>query len=312
MTQDVETELEVQLKELQSKIKKLEELQNDPDLSALAKDEIKMLKQQLGAVEQSLKAIRGEFQNQAEGSGQKFNPNQATLEIRQGAGGEEAKIWAEDLFRMYSRYAESKNWKLDHLDSGYYKIVGKNVYPRLKFESGVHRVQRVPDTESQGRIHTSTASVAVLPIISQTQLEIRDEDLDWQFVKSGGAGGQNVNKVNSAVRLTHIPSGITVNCSRERTQIRNREIALEMLRSQLWEIEEEKRLGSIEAQRTAAVGRAMRAEKIRTYNYPQNRVTDHRINQSWHSLDKILEGDLDDILTTVSDKLSGEADSEDS
>lgn len=296
MSDSPTSQLEYQINQLQEKLATARGIVNDPELGELAREEIAQLETQIQSLQDSIAAMTGNYSHDANDSGAAINPNNATVEIRPGAGGDEAKIWAEDLSRMYTRYCENHKIRMEALDTGYYKLIGRNVYPLFKWESGVHRVQRVPATESQGRIHTSTASVAVLPIISPTQLEIRDDELEWQFVRSGGAGGQNVNKVNTAVRLTHTPTGITIHCSKERTQIRNREIALEMLRSQLWEIEEEKRLGGLEAQRRAAVGRAMRAEKIRTYNYPQNRVTDHRINTSWHNLDMVMEGDLDKIF----------------
>lgn len=301
------SQLETQVTQLQDKLKTAKSMITDPELGELAKEEVEQIENQIKSLQDSIATMSGDYSS-SEDNGLPFNPNTATLEIRPGAGGEEAKIWTDDLFRMYSRYAENNKIKIEALDSGYFKLIGKNVYPTFKYEAGVHRVQRVPETESQGRIHTSTASIAVLPIVKPQQLEIRDEDLDWQFVRAGGAGGQNVNKVNTAVRLTHKPTEITIHCAKERTQIRNREIALEMLRSQLWELEEEKRLGSLEAQRKAAVGRAMRAEKIRTYNYPQNRVTDHRINKSWHNLDTILEGDLDKIFEALQTSLGEDSD----
>ena len=190
---------------------------------------------------------------------------------------------------------------------GKVELGGEVFYPYqiFKYESGVHRVQRVPETESQGRIHTSTASVAVLPEIQQNAVEIRDEDLDWQFMRAGGAGGQSVNKTSSAVRLTHVPSGIVVTSSRERKQAQNRQIALELLRSQLWEIEEEKKMAKLGKARSA-IGRNMRAEKIRTYNYPQNRVTDHRINESWYNLESLVDGDLEKVLLEIREKLESE------
>jgi peptide chain release factor 1 len=197
---------------------------------------------------------------------------------------------------MYMRYAEAKSYKIELLDERVIKISGVGAYKNLLYESGVHRVQRVPTTESSGRIHTSTASVAVLPEIPERDLEIKEEDLDWQFFRSGGAGGQNVNKVNTAVRLTHKPSGIIVTSTQERSQQQNRQIALALLRSQLWEIEQEKRFTEIDSKRKLAVGRAMRSEKIRTYNFPQNRVTDHRINKNWHELDLILDGKMDKVI----------------
>jgi len=200
---------------------------------------------------------------------------------------------------MYTRFLSTKKLKVEPIDSGVIRIKGKGAYGLLKYESGVHRVQRVPTTESQGRVHTSTASVAVLPEVPKTAVEIKPEDLDWQFYRSGGAGGQNVNKVNTAVRLTHKPSGIVVACTQERTQQRNRDIALDLIRAQLWERQEEERMKGIETKRKAAVGRGMRSEKIRTYNYPQNRVTDHRIKKSWIELDLIMEGSLDKIITAL-------------
>ncbi|MBI2008419.1 PCRF domain-containing protein [Candidatus Amesbacteria bacterium] len=217
------------------------------------------------------------------------------LEIRPGVGGGGAKIWAGDLLRMYSRYAESEGWKMELLDEGIMKIKGKDVWEKLQGETGVHRVQRVPETEAQGRIHTSTASVVVLPEIPENQIEIKEDDLVWEFSRGGGHGGQNVNKVATAVRLTHRPTGMVVSCRQERFQEQNRKIALELLRSQLWEIEEEKKRLVTSVQRSA-IGRSMRAEKIRTYNYPQNRVTDHRIGKSWHKLDRMVNGELEDVI----------------
>jgi peptide chain release factor 1 len=268
------------------------------------------LKNKKKAIETSIQAIEDPNSLSSNDNSNPQNFKLVTLEIRAGAGGEEAKIFAEDLMRMYTRFCDNNNYKMEPLESGVVKIKGEKIYNLLRYESGVHRVQRVPETESQGRIHTSTASVAVLPIIPKSKLIVKDEDLDWQFYRSGGAGGQNVNKVNTAVRLTHKPTNIVVTCTKERFQDRNREIALELLRSQLWEIEEEKRLGSLDAQRKAAVGRSMRAEKIRTYNFPQNRVTDHRINKSWHNLQNILEGDIKEVLQTISQVLNAESESE--
>ena len=217
------------------------------------------------------------------------------IEVRQGVGGDEAKIWADDLMRMYSRFAEIRNWKIEVLDDGVIKIKGEGVFDQLKFETGVHRVQRVPATEKAGRIHTSTASVVVLPEVPETAVEIKDGDLEWQFTTGGGPGGQNVNKVATAVRLTHKPTGIVTTARQERSQEQNRKIALSLLRSQLWEINEEKNKAQVTGYRDQ-IGRSMRSEKIRTYNYPQNRVTDHRINKSWHKLDMIMNGALQDLL----------------
>jgi len=220
------------------------------------------------------------------------------MEARQGVGGDEAKIWASDLLRMYTRFAESRKWKVEAIDEGVVKIKGNGVYETLKWETGVHRVQRTPETEKAGRIHTSTASIVILPEVPESQIEIREDDLVWEFTRGGGHGGQNVNKVATAVRLTHRPSGIVVQSRQERFQEQNRKIALELLRGELWEREEEKKRLVTSNQRLA-IGRGMRSEKIRTYNYPQNRVTDHRINKSWYELDKIIDGSLGEVILTL-------------
>ncbi len=228
-----------------------------------------------------------------------MNNDIAILEIRGATGGDEAKFWARDLLRMYTKYAASQGWKTELLDEDVVKIQGPNLYPLLQFETGVHRVQRIPTTERYGRIHTSTATVAVLPEIEDTQIYINPAELEWEFYRSGGKGGQNVNKVSTAVRLRHQPTGIVVSAQTERYQEQNRRIALSLLRSKLWEIEEEKRL-TAKGQARSAIGRGMRAEKIRTYNFPQNRVTDHRIGKSFHNLEDIMEGKLDKVITALS------------
>lgn len=227
------------------------------------------------------------------------------MEIRQGVGGDEAKIWASDLMRMYKRFAENQSWRVEELEDGVIKIKGEGVFDQLKFETGVHRVQRVPTTEKAGRIHTSTASVVVLPEVPETAVDIKDGDLEWQFTTGGGHGGQNVNKVATAVRLTHKPTGIVTTARQERSQEQNRKIALSLLRSQLWEIEQEKKKAQVTGYRDQ-IGRSMRSEKIRTYNYPQNRVTDHRINKSWHKLDVIMEGNLGDVVLLMQSELPGQ------
>lgn len=262
--------------------------------------EAELLVPELGEAALSEIAQLKEYRAKLTGSGEleKEDFRSVILEMRPGVGGEEAKIWADDLLRMYSRYAELNSWTVVQLDSGVIKIKGKGVWDKLKYETGVHRVQRVPETEAQGRIHTSTASVVVLPEVAENLIEIKEDDLLWEFSRGGGHGGQNVNKVATAVRLTHKPSGIVVSCRQERFQEQNRKIALELLRSQLWEIEEEKKRLVTRNQRLA-IGRSMRAEKIRTYNYPQNRVTDHRIGKSWHKLDRIIDGELGDVIGTL-------------
>ncbi len=219
----------------------------------------------------------------------------AYIEIRSAAGGDEAKIWAADLMRMYTRYAIKKNWKASQPSENTLQIIGAGAFDALSNESGVHRVQRVPTTEKRGRVHTSTATVAVLPEIKKGEVKINPDDLEWQFFRSSGAGGQNVNKVSTAVRLTHKPSGIVVTAQTERVQLQNRENALALLRAKLWEKEEEKKVNEIAGYRSS-IGRGMRSEKIRTYNYPQNRVTDHRINKKWHNLEDILDGNMEKIL----------------
>lgn len=284
-------------------------LANDPDFAEIATAEITQLETQLTQLQDAAQQLEQGFDDTSEASTEKIN---CTFEIRPGAGGDEAKIWANDLKRMYVRFLEVHNFKIEHIDELIFKAKGKTTalvppngetpyftaYELFKYESGVHRVQRVPETESQGRIHTSTASVAVLPEVPVNAIEIREEDLEWQFMRASGAGGQSVNKTNSAVRLIHTPTGITTTCRQEKKQEQNRKIALDLLRSQLWEIEEEKREKELGKARSA-IGRAQRAEKIRTYNYPQNRITDHRVKLSWHNLPLILDGALVDLLSDL-------------
>lgn len=222
------------------------------------------------------------------------------IEVRPAAGGNEAKIWATDLIRMYLRFSTKREWKASPVDEGIIVISGANSFEHLKNEAGVHRVQRIPVTEKRGRIHTSTATVAVLPEIKETEIEINPKDLDWQFYRASTQGGQNVQKVSTAVRLIHKPSGIVVTSEQERHQEQNRNIALDLLRAKLWERQEEEKMKTIAGYRSA-IGRGMRAEKIRTYNYPQNRVTDHRIKKSWGNLENILDGNLDKVLEATKD-----------
>jgi len=302
-----------QLNTIQAEIAQNEPLVADVELGELAVLELERLNQQ----KLELEKLAADFEIQVSDTPQPgVEPTNCIFEFRGGAGGDEAKIWSEDLQRMYLRFIESHSLKAEILDDGVFKVRGKiklpssdesiSAYSFFKYESGVHRVQRVPETESQGRIHTSTASVAVLPEVHAQAVEIKDDDLEWQFVRSGGAGGQNVNKVNTAARLTHTPTGIMVRASSERTQSRNRETALELLRAQLWELEEERKAKELGVARQV-IGRAQRAEKIRTYNFPQNRLTDHRINESWYNLDQILEGNILEILATVREKMTAEA-----
>ncbi|MEX2054233.1 MAG: PCRF domain-containing protein [Candidatus Colwellbacteria bacterium] len=232
--------------------------------------------------------------------------DKAIIEIRAGTGGDEAANFAGDLVRMYQRYAETKSWKFIVLDfnqsslEGYKSFVaqvqGEGVYSALKNESGVHRVQRIPKTEKSGRIHTSTASVAIMPVVEPTQVQMNPSDIEITFFRSSGPGGQNVNKVETAVRLLHKPSGIVISSQAGRSQQSNRENAMEILRSKLYEIQIEEQQGKLTDLRRSQIGSGERSEKVRTYNFPQDRITDHRIGKKWHNLEKILEGDLDPII----------------
>ena len=227
-----------------------------------------------------------------------MNPDVAILEFRPGPGGDEAKIWALDLMRMYTRYANISGWKVEELSESTIRVKGPDIFTKLQYEAGTHRVQRIPTTERHGRIHTSTATVAVLPEIPESEVNIRQDDLEWEFYRSGGKGGQNVNKVSSAVRLRHKPTGLVVTCQTERDQFQNRQVALSLLRAKLWERELLARENAMTEQRSI-IGRGMRSEKIRTYNYPQNRVTDHRINKSWHNLEDIVDGKLQKVTEAL-------------
>ncbi len=231
------------------------------------------------------------------------------IEIRAGVGGNEASLFAADLFAMYSRYAQSQNWPVKILDEakmdlgGYKEVVfeikNPEVYGKLKFEAGVHRVQRVPATEKSGRVHTSTASVAVLPIYPETSFEIRQSDLEMSFARSGGAGGQNVNKVETAVRIIHKPTGIMVKSQAERSQQRNRDEAMKILRAKLMQMNEEQKGQALTDSRREQIGTQDRSEKIRTYNFLQDRITDHRFKKSWHNIEKILAGNMEPIIKYI-------------
>lgn len=289
--------------------------ETDLELRTLAKEEIESLNKQKETLEESLNSNGGGSSDLTPQSNEDpINPNIATIEIRAGTGGNEAGLFAQDLYRMYLRYGEKNNWKVEEIfksenEIGGIKTVsseirGKNVFKLLKNESGVHRVQRVPTTESGGRIHTSTATVAVLPKLKKVNIEIHPNDLQWDFFRSGGKGGQNVNKVSTAVRLTHIPTGVIVECQEERFQGKNREKALEVLNSRLYNIMQEQAVKHISDIRTTQVGTGERNEKIRTYNFPQSRVTDHRLNESWHGMGMIMDGDIGKILEACAQKIS--------
>ncbi len=291
-------ELEEQLHLLKEKIAELKQMVKDPSLALLAQEELKKLEDEEKALLSSIDYMNHPEMGMLRSENEKDNieNRNVILEIRPGVGGDEAKIWADDLLRMYTKYAESKKWKIETIDEGVVKIIGYGAYTSLKYEGGVHRVQRVPDTEASGRIHTSTATVAVMPELTDIDFRLDEGEIEFQAYRSGGKGGQNVNKVSTAVRLTHKPTGIVVSCQTERYQGQNRRYALEMLRAQLWEIEQEKRMKEVGDTRKIQIGRGMRNEKIRTYNYLQDRVTDHRIKESFHNLPKIMDGYLNDII----------------
>ncbi len=285
----------------------LEELlleDQDPEITRMAKEELEAVQGKLEKLDQELKLeLLPKNVN---------DERNVIVEIRSGAGGAEASLFASDLFRAYSRYAQLQNWKVDVMDSnpselgGFNKIVfeiqGKGAFSRLKYERGVHRVQRVPDTETQGRIHTSTATVAVLPEADEVEVTTNPDDLRIDIYHAGGHGGQNVNKVATAVRIVHEPTGLTVVCQDERSQYKNKQKAMTMLRAKLYEAEQERQASEISESRRAQVGGGERSEKIRTYNFPQDRITDHRINTSFHGIPRILDGSLDDIIDQLSNR----------
>ncbi len=280
--------------------KNTEDMLSDPSMKDLAQEELEGIKEQKDALvaqmEQIVKADEEEV---------RF-PNEIILEVRAGAGGEEAALFAEELLHMYQKYAEIQGWQSRIINEsrsslGGYKeasmeVKGKDVYKELRFETGVHRVQRIPATEKQGRIHTSTASVAILPIRKQKKVEINPADLEIEFSRSGGAGGQNVNKVETAVRIIHTPTGIDVRCTSERSQQKNREKALGILQAKIEQLKEEEAAEKTSAARREQVGTADRSEKIRTYNFPQDRITDHRIKKSWSNIERVLGGNIEEIL----------------
>jgi peptide chain release factor 1 len=276
--------------------------EKDEELIALAESDIEELSPRIEALEKEIKSMLVPKDPR--------DDKNVIVEIRAGTGGDEAAIFAADLFRMYTRYADAQRWKSEILSEnaigvgGYKEVIfeirGKGAYSKLKYESGVHRVQRVPATESQGRIHTSTSTVAVLAEVDEVEIDIPESDIEIEVYRSSGAGGQNVQKNSTAVRVTHKPTGMVVTCQDERSQLQNKLRAMSILRARLYEIEEEKRRSELEADRRSQVGTGERSEKIRTYNYPQNRVTDHRIGLSSYNLPAIMDGGIDEFIEELS------------
>lgn len=280
-------------KKLISAKKMLEETE-DEEMQAMAEEEVDELSKQL---------------NELRGIGKEASANSAIIEIRAGTGGEEAALFASDLYRMYTKYAETNGWKVELMDASQttlrgfktviFKIEGQKAYTLLKTESGVHRVQRIPTTEASGRIHTSTATVAVLPAQAPKEMNIKPQDIQIDVFRASGPGGQGVNTTDSAVRVTHTPTGIVVKTQKSRSQIKNRELALEILKAKLYE-EEQRKIREEQGEiRKSQIGTGERSEKIRTYNFPQDRVTDHRIKKSWHGMEKILNGEIDTIISAL-------------
>lgn len=301
------TQISLYIDEIQRNFQKYDqamELKDDPEFKDLALNDIEESEQRIQQLDLEIRKIKIEREFADED-----DSRDVILEIRAGAGGDEASLFAGNLFDMYKSYSTKNGWEVLIIDSnvseagGYKEVIaqikGKNVYKKLKYESGVHRVQRVPTTESSGRIHTSTASVAIMPEAKDIDIEIKPEDIRIDVMRASGAGGQCVNRTDSAVRITHIPTGIVVSCQETKHQAQNKEKAMANLRSRLYDLKKQEEDAKRSNLRSSQIGNAMRAEKIRTYNFPQNRVTDHRIKKSWHNIEEIMYGNLDQIVEDV-------------
>jgi len=300
---------------LLSEEKKVNEMvEQDPSLKELAEEELQNIKFQKDAIERQIEEMK-----KSEKEDEEF-PNEIILEVRAGAGGDEASLFAWELAHMYEKFAEARKWSWTLIDDssnevgGYkeasFEVRGKDVYKTLRYETGVHRVQRIPATEKNGRIHTSTASVAVLPLRKKTRIVINPADIEIEYSRSGGAGGQNVNKVETAVRLIHKPTGMSVRCTTERKQLANREKAMEILMAKIQMQKDEEESSKYSADRKNQIGTNDRSEKIRTYNFPQDRVTDHRIKQSWSNIPSIMEGNINKIVDALALGVVGDSDEE--
>lgn len=296
-TQFIASQFDVLIKQ---KEESEEMIEADPEMAELAKEDIKNINTQLEGLYTQMEEI---IESNKE---EEVKPYGVALEVRAGAGGDEATLFAGELAQMYITYAENKGWTVMKENELEYEIKHPDVYEALRFETGVHRVQRIPVTEKAGRIHTSTASVAILPMRKKPKIEVNPSDIEMEFSRSGGAGGQNVNKVETAVRLVHKPSGIEVRSQSERSQLKNREKAMALLTAKLEAFHEEEEAKKNASERKGQIGTGDRSEKIRTYNFPQDRITDHRIKQSWSNIEKVMSGDIEHILKTLKEASEAE------
>jgi len=293
--------------DLLNQIAEMQKMKSDPQMLELAEEELKNLEIQRDEIRKQMDQI---LQNEEK---EEEFPNEVILEVRAGAGGDEAALFARELAEMYKTYAEKSGWSFKSVSEaesalgGYkeasFEIRGVDVYKKLRFETGVHRVQRIPTTEKMGRVHTSTASVAILPIRKKTKIEIDPADLEFEYSRSGGKGGQNVNKVETAVRVIHKPTGLDVRSTAQRNQLKNKEKALSILKAKLQVLKDEEEAKKIASERQGQIGTADRSEKIRTYNILQDRVTDHRIKESWHNIEGIFAGNIEDIIETLEERV---------